>query len=977
MKKKFLKLIIIILFFVPVKIVFAQDSVYIGKIEELSLTYKNKAKGAANKAKAVENQVSHPLPKNQKINLKLKSSKREGTSDLFFGEVNNIKHSTFYLKIDGREASGSIIMREQKKYYRYTTTSNGSVYLIEEDIDKVLCVGLLEEPKATTTFPSQTINVSTTVPSLQSLPGAQAVLYLDFDGQTVSNTFWNYYFNGGNPIIAAPANLTQTEMVQVWKMMSEDHRPFALNVTTSEAVFNSAPVNRRMRVIFTPTTYFYPGAGGVAYIGSFTWGGTSYGETPCWVFNPTSKYAGEAGSHEAGHTFRLGHDGRTSPAETYFYGQNNWAPIMGVGYSRQVVQWSQGEYPYANNRENDLSIITTMNGFSYRQDDHGNDNVTATGLVECAGNIMPLSNKGVITTRNDVDAFSFTTIGGRVSLTVNPDPDYPNLDIFLTLRDVANTIVATADPSTLSASLDLTLEPGTYYLTVDGTKGALGADSDYASLGEYTVSGTMPTTITAMANGTLTCSVLSVELTGSSSIKGVGTSYAWTGPEGAIITDGNTLTPSVNLPGEYTLSVTSADGCTLTAKATVVQDISKPVVTATATGVLNCQVLKVELTGSSSVSGEGVFYTWVGPPGASITNGNTLTPSVDMAGDYTLSVTGVNGCTSTATVNVVKEPCSNLNCTLSQGFYGNSGGKYCDGRTSVQLISDLLSKYGQGGMVIGKIGSNSLTIKASDAACIISKLPAGGPAKALVGNSSFNANTCLTQMSIPVNKQGRFTNTLLGQTITLGLNLKMDNTSLGSMVIRDMYMVTVKATECGKAESSPVIGTEEVFTFPLSAVGKTVNQLYAMANEALGGGATAMSLGDLTKALGNINDGFDECRFLDSFSATPPMFLLSGESYNSSASTTMKVEQAQSQIHAYPNPFNERATIIFSLAEAGDYSLTLHDVKGNIVKSISTGYAKKGTQYSFSIENDLPAGIYMARLSGSNVNKLIRISLQK
>ena len=34
-----------------------------------------------------------------------------------------------------------------------------------------------------------------------------------------------------------------------------------------------------------------------------------------------------------------------------------WAPIMGVGYQKPVVQWSKGEYTNANNTQNDLTII--------------------------------------------------------------------------------------------------------------------------------------------------------------------------------------------------------------------------------------------------------------------------------------------------------------------------------------------------------------------------------------------------------------------------------------------------------------------------------------------------------------------------------------------------------------------------------------------------------------------------------------------
>ncbi|WP_217607514.1 hypothetical protein, partial [Chitinophaga sp. GbtcB8] len=78
---------------------------------------------------------------------------------------------------------------------------------------------------------------------------------------------------------------------------------------------------------------------GVAYISSFNWND----DTPCWVFNGGVKGAGDAASHEVGHPLSLGHDGRNSPAEGFYAGQGNWAPIVGVGYYKPIVQWSKGE----------------------------------------------------------------------------------------------------------------------------------------------------------------------------------------------------------------------------------------------------------------------------------------------------------------------------------------------------------------------------------------------------------------------------------------------------------------------------------------------------------------------------------------------------------------------------------------------------------------------------------------------------------
>ena len=61
----------------------------------------------------------------------------------------------------------------------------------------------------------------------------------------------------------------------------------------------------------------------------------------------------------------------------------------------------------------------------------------------------------------------------------------------LTLKNSAGTTVASSDPEDMSAALTPVLSPGTYYLFVAGGKGSLGANSDYGSLGEYSISGNL------------------------------------------------------------------------------------------------------------------------------------------------------------------------------------------------------------------------------------------------------------------------------------------------------------------------------------------------------------------------------------------------------------------------------------------------------------------------------------------------------
>jgi hypothetical protein len=422
------------------------------------------------------------------VNYRLSSGQGQ---EQMIGSIEHVPNSSFYMFIEGKTVRGHIILGNSKTAYQYTSDSSGNTFVEEVDINKLLCINYDNvtaangSPAVTTGNGSVSSNAVAAVTDLQSYPGGNGCVLLDFDGQLVQGTPWN----NGNPINAAPANLSDAEKQAVWEIVSEDYRPFHLNVTTSEAVFNTYPKNRRMRCIFTPTNTAAPGAGGVAYVGSFNWND----DTPCWVFNGGIKGAGEAGSHEVGHTFGLGHDGRTNPQEGYYQGQGSWAPIMGVGYYKTIVQWSKGEYANANNKEDDLAKISSATyGVGYRADDYGNTIATA-GALSVAGN-GTVNSAGLIERTGEIDMLRFTTGGGTVNLTFTSSAVYKNLDILATLLDGNGTAIATSDPAGLNASISTTLASGTYYVSVTGTGAGdpvTNGYSNYASLGTYTITGTV------------------------------------------------------------------------------------------------------------------------------------------------------------------------------------------------------------------------------------------------------------------------------------------------------------------------------------------------------------------------------------------------------------------------------------------------------------------------------------------------------
>jgi hypothetical protein len=361
-----------------------------------------------------------------------------------------------------------------------------------------------------------------------SRPGAANVLYINFAGETVSNTEWNTSLGRTSiPAVAFSSDsdystfsdAEQAAIKRIWQRMAEDYAPFNIDVTTERpGTFN----NRTAVALITRNTDANGDSnpastsGGVAYVNVFNT--TQYSKyRPAWIYNNNlgnnESYIAEAASHEIGHNLGLSHDG-TSSSEYYGghgSGDISWGPLMGTGYNRNVSQWSKGEYYQANNTQDDLATIAGK--ISYRTDDHGNTAGTATALVITGGtNIVSTTpendpannntaNKGVLDRNTDLDVFSFVTGSGAVRLAVNPwimmsGTRGGNVDLRLELYSEGGTLLVTNNPASQTTALIQTnLGEGRYYLHVrnsgagDPFNSTPSGYTAYASIGQYFISG--------------------------------------------------------------------------------------------------------------------------------------------------------------------------------------------------------------------------------------------------------------------------------------------------------------------------------------------------------------------------------------------------------------------------------------------------------------------------------------------------------
>jgi Ca2+-binding RTX toxin-like protein len=369
---------------------------------------------------------------------------------------------------------------------------------------------------------------------LHSRPGSSKVIFLDFDGQTVSGSYLNFV-SGAVSINLSPfdsdgnaATFSAEELYTIsstWQEVSEDYAPFDVDVTTEDpgdaAIDRAGESDQQFgtRVAITGSTAPCL-CGGIGYMGGFDLVNQHSIGQPAAVYSSlfygNAKYLGDAISHEVGHELSLYHDGTVYEGgySEYYEGHGNWGPIMGVAYVRGVTQFSKGEYQNASNQQDDFAVIAS-HGPQILDDEVANDAANAYFLPLSGAYLTStlFANKfSLLNPNGDVDVYGVTVpAAGYLSAGTTPAllqlqtngmhyQSFPNTDVRIDVEDGNGVLVASSDPPSTQFGLygvglwgyvSDTYVPsgGTYFVFVRATGNKTGFDgyTNYGSSGGYQI----------------------------------------------------------------------------------------------------------------------------------------------------------------------------------------------------------------------------------------------------------------------------------------------------------------------------------------------------------------------------------------------------------------------------------------------------------------------------------------------------------
>ncbi|SHN46110.1 hypothetical protein, partial [Chitinophaga sp. CF418] len=312
--------------------------------------------------------------------------------------------------------------------------------------------------------------------------------------------------------------------------------------------------------------------------------------------------------------------------------------------------------------------------------------------------------------------------------------------------------------------------------------------------------------------------------------------------------------------------------------------------------------------------------------------------------------------------------CQGKFCTYTQGFYGNVNGLACTpsgtSLTAKQIMSAAVDAQAGDSVIFGlKATSKYFTLFLGDIANdnIFKMLPGGGTPLALKGYATFSKSN--TWANVPLltttSNFGKINNVLLAQTMSMFFNMSVTPT-LKTLTIEGDTLLTSKLTACGSNTASTTVNK---YVLPpsvviyLKSVGKAnIAGLYELANMYLGGQTIpGVAIGDVSKAVDAINNGFDKCAVLVGWTKSSALTTLKVSNTTVSVNDPKAmepIEEPKLNVTVFPNPYNDKLIFRFVAPVSGKVKLEVYNLLGQQIGQLNYGMVDKGTQHT--IEYHVP-----------------------
>lgn len=415
-----------------------------------------------------------------------------------------------------------------------------------------------------------------------------------------------------------------------------------------------------------------------------------------------------------------------------------------------------------------------------------------------------------------------------------------------------------------------------------------------------------------------------------------------------------------NGAGTYTVTVETARGCTATASVTTTF-LAAPTASITGTTTV-CQGDAATLTANGAAS-----YLWSNNSASATINPTT-------AGAYTVTATAANGCTATASTNVV------VNALPVATITANGNTSFCLGG-SVVLTANSASAYlwsnGETAQNTTVSSTDTLTVVITDAnGCV----------------SEESNQIIVTASSSPAPSISGSTTACVGETVTLTASLSDSYAWSNGATTRT---ITVSATAAGTqtftvttTNANPCDGTG-----PSSAYTVTFNALptanftsnlnsfgyFEFTNASTGAVDYTWDFGD--------NNGYSIAanptyRYLVDGTYTVTLIATTANGCDATYTTTVTAATGVNTVNdltnisMFPNPTTGNVTLTLDMATSGAFNVAIMNINGQVVFSQSQDLSA-GTQ-NLSLETSaLAAGTYMVTLQSATTIKTLRLVVLK